>query len=466
MTRRNRAELADLLEDQVRVRRKAAGMVVGVSGPDGRDVVAHGVRHRDGSEPVGAGTVFEIASVSKIFTGLLLADMVRRGDVALTDSVEHHLPAGVQLPRRKGRQITLIDLATHTSGLPPQPADCPTLDDPVAAVYSRHQLFQAASRHQLTRDIGSEWQYGNVDIALLAHALAHRAQTDFDALLESRITRPLELADTALRPSVSNATRVASPHDSDLSPRPRLMLGALAPAGGMVSTAHDMLTLAEALLDLTPAVLNGLLPSMIATRRPIQPPLGRMLRDNWRVMLRMMLRPPRDTPPPLRYFTRAEAGLCWFVLGVGNDTVLVHDGAGPTCAASLALDLTSRTAVVVLSNAGHAVSDISRHVLRRDFPLSRARHEITPDVAILDRYVGCYRPRSDILFEIKRQGSRLLIALPVVGWLPLRAESERDFYVPEMGFEFRFPTGVVDELLFRSNAAVPMMPVKRVTDRT
>jgi CubicO group peptidase (beta-lactamase class C family) len=91
MTRRNRVELAHLLEDQVRVRRKATGLVVGVTGPDGRGVAAHGVRHRDRSDPVAADTGFEIASVSKIFTGVLLADMVRRGDVALTDPVEQHL---------------------------------------------------------------------------------------------------------------------------------------------------------------------------------------------------------------------------------------------------------------------------------------------------------------------------------------------------------------------------------------
>jgi CubicO group peptidase (beta-lactamase class C family) len=71
--------------------------------------------------PLNADTIFEIGSVTKVFTSLLLADMAARGEVALTDPVEKYLPAGVKVPHRAGQAITLQDLATHTSGLPREP---------------------------------------------------------------------------------------------------------------------------------------------------------------------------------------------------------------------------------------------------------------------------------------------------------------------------------------------------------
>jgi CubicO group peptidase (beta-lactamase class C family) len=93
--------------------------------------------------------VFEIASVTKVFTTLLLADIAQRGEVALGDPLAAYLPANVRVPQRRGRQITLVDLATHTSGLPPQPPDLPGLDDPAAATYSAEQLYSSLSTYQL-----------------------------------------------------------------------------------------------------------------------------------------------------------------------------------------------------------------------------------------------------------------------------------------------------------------------------
>jgi serine-type D-Ala-D-Ala carboxypeptidase/endopeptidase len=71
--------------------------------------------------PVGADTVFEIGSVTKVFTSLLLAEAVRRGEVELGSPLRDLVPAGVRVPDRDGRQITLEQLATHTSGLPRSP---------------------------------------------------------------------------------------------------------------------------------------------------------------------------------------------------------------------------------------------------------------------------------------------------------------------------------------------------------
>lgn len=119
-------ELRQILVERVDVRHTNVGIVVGVITPQGRRVVSYGVADRSDSRPLDGDTIFEIGSVTKVFTSLLLADMVQRGEVVLSDPVEKHLPEGVKSPRWKDRSIALVDLATHTSGLPFWPSDAET----------------------------------------------------------------------------------------------------------------------------------------------------------------------------------------------------------------------------------------------------------------------------------------------------------------------------------------------------
>lgn len=342
--------------------------------------------------PVDGDTVFEIASVTKVFTTLLLADIAQRGEVALGDPLAAYLPANVRVPQRRGRQITLVDLATHTSGLPPQPPDLPGLDDPAAATYSAEQLYSSLCMYQLTRDIGSEWEYGNLDIALLGHALARRAGTDYESLVRARLTGPLGLRRTSTV-EASFASNLAVSHDSDLRPTGRLALGALTPAGAMFSSVNDLLTLLGVCLGIVPSPLAAAVQAMVATRRPMRPPMLAMLRRHWRTILRMALSPRRRGGRQSPVFSRAEQALGWYIVGRDREEIVVHDGAGPGGAASIAYDAKSRAGVVVLSNTGITVQDISRHVLWRESPLARPRREVTLDPTLLDCYVGHIRPR-------------------------------------------------------------------------
>ena len=456
-------EIRALLADQIEAQHKSIGMVIGLVTPQGRRVVSHGSTSQQNGRPVDGDTAFEIASVTKVFTSLLLADMAQRGEVALDESLAACLPADVRVPQRKGRQITLVDLATHTSGLPPQPPDLSGLDDPAAPTYSVEQLYSSLSTYQLTRDIGSEWEYGNLDVALLGHALARRARTDYDSLVRSRITGPLGLSRTSTV-DASLAPNVAVSHDSDLRPARRLALGALAPAGAMLSSANDLLTLLGACLGLVPSPLGAAFHAMVATRRPMRPPMLIMLRRYWPVMLRMAFsRRPRQRMQPSA-FSRAEQALGWYIAGRDDEEIVLHDGAGPSCAASIAYDAGARAGVVVLSNTGMTVQDISRHLLWHESPLARPRREIRLDAAVLDRYVGDYQSAATPTFGVVRDGDRLFVRLPYMATLPLRAESEHDFYVPELGFEFAFDwdsQGRVHEMLFGPRRGQPMMPLRK-----
>jgi CubicO group peptidase (beta-lactamase class C family) len=389
--------------------------------------------------------------------------MVERGEVALDDPVAAYVPAEVRVPQRKGRQITLVDLATHTSGLPPQPPDLSGLDDPIAPTYSLEQLYSSLSAYHLTRDIGSEWEYGNFDIALLGHALARQAGTDYESLVRARVTGPLGLSRTSTV-AASLGPNIVVSHDSDLRPTGRVALGALAPAGAMCSSANDLLTLLGACLGIVPSPLAAPLQLMARTRRSMQPPMLAMVRRYWRVMLQMAFSRRVRSRSSSRVFSRTEQALGWYVLGRGTEEIVVHDGAGPSCAASIAYDARARAGVVVLSNTGVTVQDISRHVLWRESPLARPRKEVTLDAAVLDRYVGEYQSAVSPTFSVLRVGDRLFVRLPYMATVPLRPENEHDFYVPEMQWEFVFDwtaQGRVHEMLFGPGRGRPMLPLRK-----
>ena len=150
------AEIRKILVDRIDVQKQSVGIVVGVIEPAGRRIVSYGSLAKNDPRPLNGDTVFEIGSITKVFTSLLLADAVERGEVALTDPVAKFLPAKVKMPERGGRAITLQDLATHTSGLPRLPTNFAPKDpaNPYAD-YSFENLYTFLSGYQLTRDIGA-----------------------------------------------------------------------------------------------------------------------------------------------------------------------------------------------------------------------------------------------------------------------------------------------------------------------
>ena len=93
-------------------------MVIGIVDEHGSQVFAAGKLDNGTDQEVNGDTLFEIGSATKTFTVLLLPDMVERGQMKLDDPVAKYLPASVKMPTHGGKEITLLDLATHTSALP------------------------------------------------------------------------------------------------------------------------------------------------------------------------------------------------------------------------------------------------------------------------------------------------------------------------------------------------------------
>ncbi|MGO4831983.1 serine hydrolase domain-containing protein, partial [Rhizobiaceae sp. 2RAB30] len=262
-------KIRKILTDRIDHRLQAFGIVVGIVDPSGHRVIAHGKRGRDDPRTVDGGTVFEIGSVTKVFTALLLADMTAKGEAVLSDPVALDLPSRV-LPERNDQAIRLIDLATHTSGLPRLPANLDPKDpaNPYAD-YSDGQLYGFLAEHELTRDIGSEFEYSNLGYGLLGQALAARAHTSYEDLVRSRITSPLNMQSTAVTLSPGMRDRATGAHDASLEPVPYWELPTLAGAGALRSTAEDLLNFLEPALGFRDLPLAAAFAIMPDTRRPI-----------------------------------------------------------------------------------------------------------------------------------------------------------------------------------------------------
>ena len=420
---------------------RSVGMVIGVITPAGRRTIAHGRFGVADARPVDGSTVFEIGSVTKIFTSLLLADMARQGEVALTDPVAHHLPPDIPLNGNAAR-MTLAELATHMAGLPFWPSNLPKGDTMGAlAAYSVDDLYRFVATFEAPADARGRWQYSNTDNGLLGALLARRAGSSYEAAIAKRITGPLGMSSTTVTLSAVAERLLASGHDAQLKPAARWNVPAMAGAGSLHSTANDLLTFLAALDD-ERSIAAAALPTMLATRH--------------------------EGPGFLQT-------LGWWIVSTGPEDpgILAHDGQTLGFASAIAYDPRTRSGVVVLSNSAASVGDLARHLLRPSIPLATPqapapqRTEIAIDPVLLDRYAGRYEPGPGAVFVITREGEALMLQLPGLPKLRLRPESPRSFFLAEntrvtVTFEVD-PAGRAVRLMLGSPTGD--VPAQRLDDR-
>jgi CubicO group peptidase (beta-lactamase class C family) len=234
------------------------GAAVGLITEQGTQVIGYGRQSEADTSVPDADTVFEIGSISKVFTGLLLADLIERHEVERNEPVQNLLGDSMTVPKREDREITLVDLSTHTSGLPRMPGNFRPKDanNPYAD-YSVEQMGEFISKHKLSRAPGKRSAYSNLGVGLLGHALALKSGMTYEELLRQRIAQPLGMADTTITLSDDQRKRLAQGHDVDGSPAANWDLPTLAGAGAIRSTAADMLKFLAAQIGLAKTPLDA-----------------------------------------------------------------------------------------------------------------------------------------------------------------------------------------------------------------
>src|SRR5262245_50272014 len=214
-----------------------AGLAIGVWKNGERRVFTYGAAKPD--------SLFEIGSVSKTFTGLMLAQMVAQGQVRLDEPVRELLPAGT-VTKPSGSEITLLDLATHHSGLPPMPDNVGWGVNRLVD-YRPQQLYAYLARHGVAKPADATFEYSNLGVGLLGQALAERARKSFADQLRAEITDPLGMTDTVLKLSGEQQRRFLRGYDDKHRPVPEFQRdGGLSGSGAILSTTGDMMTFLEA----------------------------------------------------------------------------------------------------------------------------------------------------------------------------------------------------------------------------
>src|SRR5919201_6236218 len=231
-----------------------AAIVVGFVDPNGTRIFSFGNMSTGHSIPVNENTFVNIASITKTFTTLVLADMVKQGIVNLTDPIEKYLPASVKTPQFNGQKITLEDLATHASGLPELPSNI-WLNNKVGDInpnYNVTQLYQALSNTKLTRAPGSQFQYSSFGTGLLGRILSLKSGgIPYEQLVKDRILNALGMNDTKITLSQNEINnRFPVGHRGGKEITTPTIPTVLADSGAFRSTATDMLKYVSANLDL------------------------------------------------------------------------------------------------------------------------------------------------------------------------------------------------------------------------
>ncbi|MEM9188148.1 MAG: serine hydrolase [Myxococcota bacterium] len=369
-----------------------AAMVVGVLSDGERSFRSYGML--DGSAP-DETTLFEIGSVTKTFTGLLLADETLRSELTLETSVGELLP-DASLADGVG-QITLAELSTHRSGLPRLPSNFTPADpqNPYAD-YTEDLLFGALETVELTPN--PEYAYSNLGVGLLGTLISRQAETSYEALLRDRVFGPLAMNDSTVTLTDAQRSRLAPGRDSELRPAPPWDFQALAGAGAIRSSARDMLRYVEAYLTGEPASLHE--------------------------ALAVSVRPQAESPG-------LRLGLGWHISG--DPETVWHNGETGGYHSFVAFTPSRNVGVVVLSAGATSVVDGFGDAVLRDALGLPQTFELPETVAVaeatLERYVGQYRLAPEVTMTITREDDRLYLQVTGQPRFRLYGKSDTEFYV-------------------------------------
>jgi D-alanyl-D-alanine-carboxypeptidase/D-alanyl-D-alanine-endopeptidase len=436
------AEIRKILADRIGLENLGIGIVAGVIDAKGRRIVSYGSLAKDDKRPLNGDTVFEIGSMTKVFTSLVLMDMVQKGEVAVTDPISKYLPASVKVPERKGKKITLQDLATQSSGLPRMPTNFKPKDPNNPYVdYTAENLYEFLSGYELKRDIGAQFEYSNLGVGLLGHVLSLRAGMDYEAMVKARVLDPLAMRDTRVTLSPEMKARLAVGHGPNLEAVSNWDLAVLAGAGALRSSANDMLTFLAANLGYTKTVLGAAMAEEISIRRPAGPP-------------------------------DMQIAYNWLIQTKNGNSIIWHNGGTGGYRTYMGFDPKSRTGVVVLSNYSSAEGpdDIGRHLLDASYPLEKAEpikehKEVTVDTKDFDKYVGSYELAPNAIMTVTREGDQLITQLTGQGKVPVYPEGVGKFFVKVVDAQLTFDSdaqGNVTQLILHQGGRD--MPAKRIDE--
>lgn len=347
---------------------------------------SHGKMSVDGIDLISENTVFEIGSVTKVFTALLLADMTAKGEAQLDDAIEMYLP-DIQVPERDGKKITLRHLACHTSGMPRAPDGffSKDLSNPYADI-SVDDLYTCLSRCSLRAAPGEQFEYSNFGMSLVGHILSVKANKGYEQLISERVSAVLGMKHTGICPTAEMQEVFATGHhlrqpvgNWDFTP-------SAVGCGGLRSNIKDMVNFLAANMDGSQSPIHALLSQCHQQQHSPTPGFG--------------------------------VGLGW-MLSTSNQAELVwHNGGTGGFRSYIGFNPKLKKGVVILSNSTEDWPDeFGLVVLDPDYKRPAIDSSLANDPKYLNQFVGSYTvtipgdlPKQELTISV--YGKLLEIVLP------------------------------------------------------
>lgn len=319
--------------------KRSKSIIVGIVDANGRHIVSAGVlSDRDSRLPDG-NTEYEIGSITKVVTGIMMADMSLKKQFKLTDPLLKFLPPGINPVSDRVREITLLNLLTHTSGFPRFPDNSypKDLENPYAD-YTLKQLYDYVSRFQPAHVPGSSFQYSNTGYSLLGQVLSKVSGKDYETLVKEQICGPLKMNNTVITLTPALKKNMAIGHNAYGKPVANWDMPAVAGNGALRSNVNDMLNFVEANLGL---LKSDLYPAMELSHVK-------------------QLRKGNDN---------AFITLGWTLFDDNGKQILQKDGSTAGYSSLVGIDKKNKRGIVVLTNSLNQVKDIAYHMLDSTYSL-------------------------------------------------------------------------------------------------
>ena len=305
-------------------------LFVGIIDWDGTEQYYYGHTAKD-ENPIDENTIFEIGSVSKVLTSLILADMVVHDEISLDDPIDKFLPENVKTPSFNGEKISLLDLATHTSGLPVMPNYPPNPDLDKKYEYNQDGIYEYLADFVIHREIGSQYEYSNTGGSLLGHLLSLHEGKSYEQTLKERVLDKLGMDSTCVNQCDKLQDWSAKPHSLGEQVDGVNLPDELAGAGAIRSSGKDMLTFLSYAMDFEDSELQSAFELTQTANHKIN--------------------------------EIQSIGLGWQIIDNGERNIIFHNGATKGFASYVGFDSDANQGVVVLTNSQVLVDEIGLEIL-------------------------------------------------------------------------------------------------------
>lgn len=381
-------------------------IVVGVFENGESSFYVHGWQHKAKQIPVTTSSIYEIGSISKTYTSLLLATMAEKHDFSINDAIQSHWPKPFKLEDQSTAAITFKHLATHTSGLPRLPANLNLLSKDPYADYGRNEMINAVMKSNPSK-AGSNYAYSNFGAGLLGESIAVIGQNSYNNLIDTHILKPLNLTQTYMTLDAVPTDQLAQGYAGS-SEANAWNFKALAGAGSIRSSIQDLLAYGTVYLNNDQ---NSISQAMDLVTQVHHESGGLKIGLGW-------------------HFT--HSGILW------------HNGATAGFSSMLMIDTNKQKVVAAITNSHnkHNVEDIALHLMDSSRPMDKHDFPVEISEPELQKYLGHFeRKENNQNIQITIQNGQLFFDAKNLMQQPL-------IYIGEDQFKFNM---IKVKLMFNSD---------------